>query len=127
MQILYQLELHAKETQDNPYEFKECTEAAFSNTNYIEETKEFSIELAQNVWDARSTIDPIINDKLRGWKIDRISIVDKSILRICIYEILNSPQLPRSVVIDEAIELAKKYSDPESAKYINGILGNLDE
>ena len=59
------------------------------------------------------------------WKIDRISKVDLSILRLAIFEILHMNEIPASVSINEAVELAKKYSSKESASFINGLLGKV--
>lgn len=118
IQILYQMELSATSLDD-------ACEAAFSNTKYIEETLTFSKELASNVWANKAEIDPIIDKQATGWKIERLNIVDKSILRLGVYELLFAKDLPKNIIIDEAVELARSYCDPEATKFVNGILGAL--
>jgi N utilization substance protein B len=70
----------------------------------------------------KSDIDTVIIDNLENWKIDRIAIIDKIILRMALTEIFYFNEIPPEVSINEAIELAKKYSTARSGKFINGIL-----
>lgn len=80
---------------------------------------------------ARGTIEHIIpiNDLIRksaeNWQLERMAVVDKSILRCAVFEIIYRPDIPSSVSINEAIEIAKKYSTVESASFINGILDKI--
>ena len=69
-------------------------------------------------------IDKIISDNLKGWTFERIAMVDKQILRIAVYEMLKG-QIPNKIIINEAIEIAKKYSTVDAPKFINGILGTI--
>ena len=91
---------------------------------FIDETKQFATELATVTWQNRQTVDNIIKRLSIDWPLDRIGKVDRSILRLAIQEI-RLKQTPDSVVINEAVELAKKYSSIEAAKFINGILGSF--
>jgi N utilization substance protein B len=70
-------------------------------------------------------IDELINTHAKGWKFDRISKVDLSILRLALYEILYREDIPESVSINEAVELAKKYGGEKTSSFINGILGTV--
>jgi len=70
-------------------------------------------------------IDALISRYAKEWSLDRMANVDRNILRLAAYEILHEPEIPASVSVDEAVELAKKYSTAESGKFVNGILGNL--
>jgi N utilization substance protein B len=70
-------------------------------------------------------IDSIIESNSIGWKFDRIAKVDLSILRLAVYEILYRDDIPVNVSINEAVELAKKYSGEKTGSFINGILGNF--
>jgi N utilization substance protein B len=70
-------------------------------------------------------IDGIIRGKLKNWTLDRIPWVDLAILRNALYEILYRDDIPVKVSINEAVDLAKKYGDPESGVFVNGILGNI--
>jgi len=72
-----------------------------------------------------NTIDEIIRKHSKGWKFERISKVDLSILRLALYEILYRDDIPESVSINEAVELAKKYGGEKTSSFINGILGNF--
>lgn len=78
-----------------------------------------------DVIDNIDTIDKLITDNSKGWKISRIAKVDLAILRIAISEILYNDTIPVSVSINEAIEISKKYSSQDSHKFINGILGTV--
>lgn len=69
-------------------------------------------------------IDRIINSSARGWSVDRMSKVDLSILRLAVYEIEYS-DIPDKVSVNEAVELAKEFSDDKSPSFINGVLGNV--
>jgi len=115
MQAVYQAEVA-----------KEDVQTALNNIsqseNFIAETMAFATILADKAWSDREQSDQIISDLAIDWEIDRIGKVDRSILRLAISEI-NGKETPISVVINEAVELAKKYSSAESSKFINGILG----
>ena len=89
---------------------------------FIPETLEFASFLARATWQAKGDVDKIISKLAIDWPLDRIGKVDRSILRLAIQEI-KIGETPVSVVINEAVELAKKYSSQEAAKFINGILG----
>ena len=65
----------------------------------------------------------MISANTKDWDLDRLTGVDRNILRLALYEMKFMPKTPVAVVINEALEMAKKYSTPESAKFINGILG----
>ena len=92
---------------------------------FLDETKDFARKLASGAIEKLSEVDEAIKKYSQNWSFDRLNNVDKSILRLSIYELLYLKENPPSVVINEAIELAKKYSEEESAKFINGILGSI--
>lgn len=72
-----------------------------------------------------SAIDKEIVKYAQDWKLERMANTDRNILRIAIYEIIYMEDIPPSVTANEAVELAKKYGDDDSGKFVNGILGNL--
>jgi N utilization substance protein B len=115
MQALYQAEM----TGDD---IGKTIENIFESEKFIPETRAFAENLACSAWERRKETDKIIARMSIDWPLDRIGKVDRSILRLALHEI-ESGETPASVVINEAIELSKKYSSEESAKYINGILG----
>lgn len=88
---------------------------------------DFAERLAQGVENHEAAIDEMIEKYIRGWKIGRLSKVALSALRLSVYEILFEEEIPNSVSINEAVELAKKYGGAEDAPFINGVLGSLDK
>lgn len=91
------------------------------------EVKNYVITLANLYKENSQEIDSLIQKFAHGWDIDRLVKIDKDILRIAIAEMLYSEGVPVKVVIDEALELAKKYSTEDSSSFINGILGKVVE
>jgi N utilization substance protein B len=78
-------------------------------------------ELAEGVWNNRGAIDELISDASTKWRIERMPVVDRNILRIGVYELENT-DLSIAIVISQAVELAKKFSTAKSGSFINGIL-----
>ena len=81
----------------------------------------------KGVYDNLEALDQIISEKAIGWKINRISKTSLCILRLSIFEIKYMEDIPVSVSINEAVELAKKYATPEDASFINGILSSVEK
>jgi N utilization substance protein B len=86
---------------------------------------EYSRILLSGVLDKVSEIDGRIEACSEHWRLDRIAVVDRNILRIAVYELLYKPDIPYKVIIDEAIEIAKSYGTTESGAFINGVLDHL--
>ena len=93
--------------------------------NYGEEVLQFARELVEGCARHKEYIDQVIEKYARDWTLARMANVDRNILRQAVFELLYLPDIPLSVVVDEAVELAKKYSTAESGRFVNGILGNL--
>jgi N utilization substance protein B len=70
-------------------------------------------------------IDEIIDKNLLNWDFSRLSIIDKSILRLATYELIYEDKIPIEVSIDEAIEIAKEYDSEKGGKFVNGVLDNI--
>ncbi|MBX5466536.1 MAG: transcription antitermination factor NusB [Firmicutes bacterium] len=87
--------------------------------------REFVIGLVQGTLAHRAEIDAAIESVAVGWRIGRMPAVDRNILRLATYELGWTPEVPASVVIDEAVELADTYSTPEGKRFINGVLASL--
>ena len=87
--------------------------------------REYTRELVVGVSDNLRKIDELITTYAQGWDMDRLPAVDRNILRLGIYEILWSTDVPTSVAIDEALDLAKELSSDDSSKYIHGVLGRI--
>lgn len=73
----------------------------------------------------KEAIDEAISSNLQNWKIERISKVNLTILRLAAYEILFDKDVPRSVAINEALEITRKYSDEKSVSFVNGVLDKI--
>lgn len=118
MKLLFQL--HS--TEDYGLENIEV----FLNNFIFDESEQAYIEDAvRKVVENLDTIDAYIEKHLEGWSVYRLAKVDLAVLRIAIYEILYRKDIPVEVSINEAIEIAKKYSKEDSFKFINGVLGGF--
>ena len=84
-------------------------------------------EVLEGIGEKQKEIDATINDLSIGWRIDRMPKVDLSILRVAIFEMLYRDDIPQSVSINEAVELAKEFGGERSSAYINGMLGTLSK
>lgn len=92
-----------------------------------EETNEFLESLVVGFVENKEAIDEAIRQNLKKWKLERISIVDRSILRVAVYEMKYMEEIPHNVTINEAIEIAKTFGDEESRRFINGVLSNIKD
>lgn len=88
-------------------------------------TTAFISEIVRGTISNMDKIDELIQKHIIDWKLNRLANVDKTILRFAIYEILYMPDIPYSVTINEAIEITKKFGTEESAKFVNGVLGQI--
>lgn len=116
MTILYQINLYEKN------KIKYDIDSLMKETMDIE--NEFIKEIVFGVITYKNDIDKLANEHLKNWSIDRLGNTDQAILRMSIYELLYT-KTPEIVVINEAIELAKSYSDDEVRKMINGVLDKI--
>lgn len=85
----------------------------------------FASELVAGVGRHLARIDSLIASASVGWEVERMPVVDRTVLRIGTYELLEHPEIPVAVVIDEAVELAKQYSTESSGAFVNGVLSHL--
>jgi transcription antitermination protein NusB len=90
-----------------------------------EGTGSFTMRLVSGTLGHREALDKIISKQAEHWRLSRMPIVDRNILRLALYELLYEPDTPRPVVIDEALEIAKRFSTPQSSQFINGILDGV--
>lgn len=114
--ILFQIE----NTELDYKELLELEQEEIANSSYVNNT-------LTEIIDKLEEIDNVISNNLKDWKLERLSKMDRQILRISAYEILHS-DIPYKVSINEAVELSKKYSEKdESYKFINGVLNGIVE
>lgn len=85
----------------------------------------YVLEVVQGLESKKSEIDKLIAEKAEGWRLERLHSVDRNILRLAVYELCYREDVPPEVVINEAVELAKKYSGEHSPVFINGILDRI--
>ena len=85
----------------------------------------FAEDLFQVANDRGSDIDELIERHAEHWRMDRMSAVDRNILRAAVAELVGFPATPRAVIINEALEIARKFSSPESVQFINGVLDSV--
>jgi transcription antitermination factor NusB len=119
LKILYQFDIT-----------KRPMEAVVESYWQAEETKDRQIIdyanlLAQGVVGVIQDIDQKISDYATNWQIKRMAIIDRNVMRIGLYELQHTTDIPPKVAINEAVELAKKYGDLESSKFVNGILDKI--
>ena len=86
---------------------------------------DFAQTLVGGVHEHQTRIDELISGVAENWRLDRMAAIDRNILRIGAFEILYSPEVPTKVAINEALELAKRYSTAQSSRFVNGILDRL--
>ncbi|MCA1582868.1 MAG: transcription antitermination factor NusB [Acidobacteria bacterium] len=87
--------------------------------------RDFTERLVSGTLTRREELDEIITRQADHWRLSRMPIVDRNILRLALFELLHEPATPRPVVIDEALEIAKRFSTPRSSQFINGILDGV--
>ena len=121
LKILYQIEV----SDENPTTVLDSFWERNQNVNAS--VKDFASDLAKGILKKYEELDNIIKQKLKNWRFDRVAVIDKNILRMGIFEILYRDDIPNSVSINEAIEIAKKYGDKDSSRFVNGILDKVSK
>lgn len=90
--------------------------------NADSEVKEFARSLFEGTVADVKRIDALLQRHAEHWKLGRMAAVDRNVLRLASYELLHQPELPAAIVINEALELARRFSAPESVEFVNGVL-----
>lgn len=85
----------------------------------------FTRHLTEGTLKHKEDIDAFITESSEHWRLDRMALIDRNVMRMAVYEFLYTPETPRKVVINEAIEVAKRFSTEESTQFVNGILDNI--
>jgi N utilization substance protein B len=118
LQVLYALDVQ-KTAPD------EAVTLFWGNFDAPEEAQQFSSLLIEGAWSHREQIDALISGSSENWSMGRMARVDKSILRMAVFEMLYCPDIPPKVTLNEAIDLGKVYGSENSGSFINGILDAL--
>jgi N utilization substance protein B len=87
------------------------------------DARPFTCELAEAVEAHRAELDAAIARHARGWELERIAPLERNVMRVALYEIEHSPEVPAEVAIDEAVEIAKQYCGADAPGFVNGVLG----
>ena len=115
LKTLYQVEI-------TEFPWQKLFQENSQQDNLDKVNQEFARNLVQKVLEHQEKLDNLIKAKLEHWDFERVNIMDKNVLRIALAEMLFFPEIPVKVSMDEAIELAKKYSYTEAGAFVNGIL-----
>lgn len=118
MKLLYQLEIQKSDRNEQ-------IETALEDGSLTDSDKKYIRSIIDEVSEKVALLDRVIEKYAMGWKISRLSKIDLSILRIGIFEILFREDIPYSVSVNEAVELAKKYSNEDAGAFVNGLLAKV--
>ena len=123
VQMLYQWEVGRLSMPDVMQTFwlHDEAEAAIAGGDH----RAFAQMLAMGVADTVGDLDPVIVEAAEHWRIERMNVMDRLILRLAVYEFFHEPATPSRVIINEALELARTFSHDESVRFINGILDEI--
>lgn len=91
------------------------------------EGRAYADGLVRGTWSALERVDALIREASTNWRLERMTRVDRNLLRMAVYELLEIPDVPRAVILDEAIELAKAFGGEESGAFVNGVLDRIAE
>lgn len=127
LQILYAIDIEGNLDKLAPGFFIEeaSRQLSCASGNTTRSTQDLAFLLIQGVHQHINTIDALIEEASDNWKLSRLSIIDRNILRIAVYEMLLIASVPPRVAMNEAIEIAKLYGSDHSPKFINGILDRI--
>ena len=118
LRMLYQLDIGHQP-------LNEVMDAALAQSHLDEKNRAFAQDLVEGALGHKDMIDSKVTALATDWAMDRQAAVDRNILRLAAYELLYCPESPVAAVVNEAVELAKKYSTAESGGFVNGVLGAL--
>lgn len=121
LKILYAIDI----TGDEP---KKCIDTFWNDAEEKDtEVKTFANSLVLGAVNKMKTIDKVISDSATNWQLGRMAVIDRNILRLASYELLFAEDIPPKVTINEAIDIAKRYGDSESGKFVNGVLDKINK
>ncbi|HBT88413.1 transcription antitermination factor NusB [Desulfobacter sp.] len=125
LQALFALDLNKLDLNkiDNPSQMDDFLEQ--HGEDLSESTRLFFLTLVEGVLENRVKIDLLLDQWSKNWKTSRMPVVDRNIMRIAVFEMLNLPDIPPSVSINEAVEIGKKFGTRDSGPFINGVLDRI--
>jgi len=117
LQILFQYDIHGKPGL--------WLDVFWKENEATDEAKAFAERLVAGVLEKKKELDVLIGNYATNWKVSRMPIVDRNILRSGVYELLWMDDVPAKVTVNEAIELAKSFGDDDASKFVNGVLDKV--
>jgi N utilization substance protein B len=118
LQALYEAEFSDRKAAD-------IVDEQIERRTPSDETADHARDLFLKTMEKRADLDQIIRSALDNWELERVSLVDRNILRFALAEVLYFPDVPSKVIIDEAIEVAHRYSSEDAGRFVNGLLDRL--
>lgn len=118
LQLLFALDF-------NQQDIRSSLQMFWQDLSVPEDVRRFSDELVSGVCERQMEIDDILSKYSENWTIERMTGVDRNILRMAIYELLYRPEIPKNVTINEAVEIGKKFGSEDSGAFVNGILDRI--
>jgi N utilization substance protein B len=118
LQMLFQHDISGNQPEQITATFEELLKSKLA-------TREFATKIFRGTVEHLPQIDEMIQNQAENWRLSRMAAVDRNIIRMSIYEFMHEGDTPKLVIIDEAIEIAKKYGTQKSSQFINGILDGI--
>jgi len=120
LKFLYQIELNSEGFEDQIKDF-------LQRSSSQPEVKDYMEGLVATIFRKKESIDGILEKCSDNWSLQRMTVIDRNILRIATCELMDRPDIPPKVAIDEAVEIAKKYGSEDSPDFINGVLDRVNK
>jgi transcription antitermination factor NusB len=119
LKILYQIEMTSRTPENALIAFWEQEE------EHPEDVRDFAAKIVLGIYENLAYIDEKLGEYATNWQLNRMAVIDRNVLRMGLYELKFNSDIPPKVAINEAVELAKKYGDHDSSKFVNGILDKV--
>ncbi len=119
LKVLYQMEMTRWPSEKSLLNFWE------QEPEHTEDIRDFTMRLIDGIQSNLTGLDAKLSEYATNWQLSRMAVIDRNVLRMGLYELKHADGIPPKVAINEAVELAKKYGDMESSKFVNGILDKI--
>ena len=119
LKVLYQIEMTSRTPDKALASFWE------QESEHPEDVRDFAAKLVDGIYAHLDDIDGKLGEYATNWQLNRMAVIDRNVLRMGLYELKYSNDIPPKVAINEAVEIAKKYGDLDSSKFVNGILDKV--
>src|SRR5438046_2316837 len=125
LQILFQWDIHQTVGGADKGHIEQWLQDFWTQNPTADEVRDFAEQLAHGVMAQQRELDRVIASHATNWRVDRMPIVDRNILRAAVYELLSMPEVPAKVSVNEALELSKRFADDETRRFVNGVLDQV--